>query len=147
MDHEFRNSFRVEKLNDAAVAAKTDLDSAVINLQSDAGYGELSAIYHFGAIVDAATIEVKVIGCDDASKTNPVEKGTSGEIATGSADNNKILAMNFVRPDTPYAFFRLVRDTQNVVLQSATALLGRPYHEPANNAALLGGKVHFVKGN
>lgn len=126
-----------------AVAAGTSVqNSSSVDMQ---GFDAVTFVALFGTISASAVTAIKVQQSDDDGGADDWTDlaGTLSTVMTPTTDNNKVLAVEVVRPTKRYLRLVVNRATGNAVIDGVFALKTHPRVSPVtHDTTVLGVEVH-----
>lgn len=137
MANQISNQIKTTRVNNAAAAATTDIDSSSVDMLD---YEGVRFTVLFGAIVAGAATSVKAAQSADDSTFNDLE-GTSQTVADD--DDNQAFIIDVWRPIDRYVRVTVDRGTQNATVDGIVAEQYGPRVLPPTNDSTVGGQeVH-----
>lgn len=113
----------IVRVENAAAAAQTDLDSDVLDMS---GYDAVAFIAALGDVTATSALELQVYGntASSTSSPTPVELTADSVTYTAAASDadNKLMVVDVVRPAYRYVFCRVKRGTANAVVDGVVAV-------------------------
>jgi hypothetical protein len=135
-------------LHSAAVAAgASDITpSSGINC---AGYGGVTFIVSFGAIVTGAATTVKAQSSSDDGSGDAYDDIAGSAVTVADTYDGKLVLLNVSEPDEQYVRCIVTRATQNATVNSIVAILHSPKQRPVtqdSNIAASKSILSAIKG-
>ncbi len=120
---------------DATAAGTTDINSDTVDMSSAGAVGCL-AIVKFGAITANAVTSVKLQGSTDNSTWTDID---GAKVTVAHTDDNKIAALDILRPVYRYIRVQVDRATANAVIEAGVAILyGSKAAKPSKHSTAAG---------
>ena len=127
---------KITRVENSAVAGTSDLDTDVLDMS---GWDGVIFVAALGDVTSGSVLELQVFGntADSTSSPTPVElTADSATYTAGASDaDNKLLAVDVIRPNYRYVFGRLKRGTQNAVGDGIFAIQYRGRSVPATQGS------------
>jgi hypothetical protein len=121
------SNVEVIRVANAASAAQTEVDGTAVDMAGKIG---VTFVASFGTVTTASVITLKVEGSDDGSTGWTALSGSATHTADGTDANNKILAVDCVRPEYRYVRAVVTRTAANAVVDSVVAITYGQYWQP-----------------
>lgn len=135
----FLGTNKVVRLSNAVAAGTSDSNSTSVDC---AGFNSVTFLGLLGAIVSGGAQSIKVQGSDDNSSFSDLE-GTAYTIA--DTDDNKIAAVEVIRPKNRYNRLVIKRATQNTTIDGVVAILSNGMALPITaDSTTLGNEQHVT---
>lgn len=121
-----RNVEVIRAANSSA-AAQTAVEGSAIDMAGKVG---VTFVASFGTVTTASVLTLKAQYSDDGSTNWADIVGTATHTADGTDANNKVLALDIVRPERRYVRAVVTRTAANAALDSVVAVTYGPYWQP-----------------
>lgn len=138
MANQISNQIKTTRVNNAAAAATTDINTSSVDM---AGYEGVRFTVLFGAIVAGAVTSIKAQQSADDSTFNDL---AGSAITVADDDDNQAFVIDVWRPVDRYVRVVVDRGTQNATVDGVIAeQYGPRVLAPTNDATTVGGQeVH-----
>lgn len=135
----FLGTNKVVRVSNAVAAGTSDSNSTAVDC---AGFNSVTFLGLLGAIVSGGAQSIKVQGSDDNSTFSDLE-GTAYTVA--DTDDNKIAAVEIIRPKNRYNRLVIKRATQNTTIDGVVAILSNAQVLPISaDSSTLGNEQHVT---
>lgn len=135
----FLGTNKVVRVSNAVAAGTSDSNSDGVDC---AGFNSVTFLGLLGAIVSGGAQSIKVQGSDDNSTFSDLE-GTAYTVA--DTDDNKVAAVEIIRPKNRYNRLVIKRATQNTTIDGVVAILSNAQVLPVTpSTTTLGNEQHVT---
>lgn len=119
MFHNLSKACKITRVNNAAAAAQTEIDSSIIDM---AGFDGVLFLFLFNTIVDGSVVTCKAQQ-NTANSTSGMADITGASSGFTSASNsNTVLWVDVYRPSQEFVRAVVLRTTQNATLDGIIAI-------------------------
>lgn len=131
---------KIARVENAASAGTSTLTSDVVDVKHFDGCTFIALL---GDVTDTAALELVVQHGDAADGSDAADTTTSAAFTAGASDaDNKLLAVEIIRPVKRYVRAKLVRGTANAVVDGIVAVVTDPHSVPTTaDATVIGSAV------
>ena len=136
-----KNTKIVRHNNGAAAGTSTITPSAGVDMQ---GFNSAMFLVLLGALTDTTVPSIKIQQSDDDGVADGYSDLEGTAYAVTDADDNKVIAVEVIRPTKRYLKLILARTTANAVLDGIVAILGNPIGPLPITQTTLGNEVHVT---
>jgi hypothetical protein len=136
-----KNTKIVRHNNGAAAGTSTITPSAGVDMQ---GFNSAMFLVLLGALTDTTVPSIKIQQSDDDGVADGYSDLEGTAYAVTDADDNKVIAVEIIRPTKRYLKLILARATANAVLDGIVAILGNPIGPLPITQTTLGNEVHVT---
>lgn len=112
------NNVETIRVSNASAAAQTAVEGAAVDIAGKIG---VTFVASFGTVTTASVITLKAQVSEDGLTNWADIAGSATHTADGTDGNNKVLALDIVRPTARYVRSVVTRTAANAVLDSVTA--------------------------
>ncbi len=136
-----KNTKIVRHNNGAAAGTTTITPSAGVDMQ---GFNSAMFLVLLGALTDTTVPSIKIQQSDDDGVADGYSDLAGTAYAVTDADDNKVIAVEILRPTKRYLKLILARATANAVLDGILCILGNPIGPLPITQTTLGNEVHVT---
>lgn len=136
-----RNTKIVRHNNGAAAGTSTITPSAGVDMQ---GFNSAMFLVLLGTITSTGVPSIKIQQSDDDGVADGYSDLEGTAFAATDADDDKIIAVEILRPTKRYLKLILARTTANVVLDGIVCVLGNPIGPLPITQTTIGNEVHVT---
>lgn len=119
----------VVRVANASAAAQTAVEGAAVDMAGQVG---VTFVASFGTVTTASVLTLKAQYSDNGSTNWTDIVGTATHTASGTDANNKMLALDIVRPEKRYVRAVVTRTAANAAVDGVTAVVYGPYWQPVD---------------
>ena len=137
MHTNFLKDCKILAVENAAVAAQTELVSDVVDMQ---GYDSIAFIVKLGDVSDTCVLTMtgKTNTANHVSSPTPTTLATTATFTAGATDaDDKLMMLDLHKPRDRYVFLSLTRTTANAVVDGVFAVLYNAHEMPVSQDATL----------
>ncbi len=136
-----RNTKIVRHNNGAAAGTSTITPSAGVDVQ---GFNSAMFLVLLGTVTSTGVPSIKIQQSDDDGVADGYSDLEGTAFAATDADDDKIIAVEILRPTKRYLKLILARTTANVVLDGIVCVLGNPIGPLPISQTTIGNEVHVT---
>lgn len=136
-----KNTKIVRHNNGAAAGTTTITPSAGVDMQ---GFNSAMFLVLLGALTDTTVPSIKIQQSDDDGVADGYSDLEGTAFAVTDADDNKVIAVEIIRPTKRYLKLILARATANAVLDGILCILGNAIGPLPITQTTLGNEVHVT---
>lgn len=136
-----KNTKIVRHNNGAAAGTTTITPSAGVDMQ---GFNSATFLVLLGALTDTTVPSIKIQQSDDDGVADGYSDLEGTAFAVTDADDNKVIAVEIIRPTKRYLKLILARATANAVLDGILCILGNAIGPLPITQTTLGNEVHVT---
>lgn len=133
---DFVKDVKITKVNNAAAAGTTDLDSDRVDMT---GFDSVCFVWQLGDVTSGSVIQATAKSNAADSTTSSTTEATGTQITAGASDyDNELIIINMHRPTLRYAYSTLAIDTQNAVVNGCVAYQYNAKDVPVTQGSTVG---------